>query len=81
MERISFEVRRGEAFGFPGPNGAGKSATNPGGCRSSRSAHPLHHGVVLERATTLGLMSPALLGHVAYLPAMGTLGWRSPLAA
>lgn len=35
---------------------------------------PLYHGVVLERAATLGLMGPALLGHVAYLLAMGTLG-------
>jgi lipooligosaccharide transport system ATP-binding protein len=27
VDRISFELRRGEAFGFLGPNGAGKSST------------------------------------------------------
>ncbi len=27
MDRIDFELRRGEAFGFLGPNGAGKSST------------------------------------------------------
>jgi ABC-2 type transport system ATP-binding protein len=27
VDRISFEVARGEVFGFLGPNGAGKSTT------------------------------------------------------
>ncbi len=27
VNRVSFEVRRGEIFGFLGPNGAGKSTT------------------------------------------------------
>ncbi|MBN2431932.1 MAG: ABC transporter ATP-binding protein, partial [Acidobacteria bacterium] len=27
VDRVSFEVRRGEIFGFLGPNGAGKSTT------------------------------------------------------
>ena len=35
---------------------------------------PLFHGVVLERSLTLGLVGPALLGHAAYLGAMGAVG-------
>lgn len=35
---------------------------------------PLYHGVALERALTLGLVGPALLGHAAYLAAMGLAG-------
>ncbi|MGB9292696.1 MAG: ATP-binding cassette domain-containing protein, partial [Desulfobaccales bacterium] len=27
VDRVSFEVNRGEIFGFLGPNGAGKSTT------------------------------------------------------
>jgi lipooligosaccharide transport system permease protein len=35
---------------------------------------PLYHGVTLERSLTLGVISVGLLGHVAYLVAMGVLG-------
>lgn len=35
---------------------------------------PLYHGVVLERSLTLGVVGPALVGHVAYLAAMGVAG-------
>ena len=35
---------------------------------------PLYHGVVLERSLTLGIVGPALLGHAAYLAAMGMAG-------
>ena len=35
---------------------------------------PLYHGVILERSLTLGVVDPGLLGHVAYLVAMGALG-------
>jgi lipooligosaccharide transport system permease protein len=35
---------------------------------------PLYHGVVLERALTLGAVGPGLLGHAAYLAAMGAAG-------
>lgn len=43
-------------------------------------ATPLYHGVDLIRALSTGVASPAILGHVAYLLVMGTLGvvvaWR-----
>lgn len=35
---------------------------------------PLFHGVVLTRALTLGQVGVGLLGHVAYLAAMGAIG-------
>lgn len=35
---------------------------------------PLYHGVVLERALSLGQVGPGLVGHVAYLVVMGLLG-------
>ncbi|HWE54751.1 MAG TPA: ABC transporter permease [Acidimicrobiales bacterium] len=35
---------------------------------------PLYHGVVLERSLTLGIIGPALIGHIAYLAAMGVVG-------
>jgi lipooligosaccharide transport system permease protein len=35
---------------------------------------PLYHGVTLTRALTLGDVSPALIGHAAYLLAMGVAG-------
>jgi lipooligosaccharide transport system permease protein len=35
---------------------------------------PLYHGVTLTRSLTLGLVSPALIGHAAYLVAMGVAG-------
>ena len=35
---------------------------------------PLYHAVVLERSLTLGVVGPALLGHAAYLAAMGAAG-------
>jgi lipooligosaccharide transport system ATP-binding protein len=53
VDRVDFEVQRGEAFGFLGPNGAGKSstmrmigATSPrsGGELRVLGADPDHHG-------------------------------------
>jgi lipooligosaccharide transport system ATP-binding protein len=42
VDRVDFEVRRGEAFGFLGPNGAGKSSTmRMIACVSPRSAGEL----------------------------------------
>jgi lipooligosaccharide transport system permease protein len=35
---------------------------------------PLYHGVSVTRALTLGYVTPAILGHLAYLVAMGALG-------
>ena len=35
---------------------------------------PLYHGVELLRRLTLGIVGPELLGHAAYLVAMGTIG-------
>lgn len=37
-------------------------------------ASPLYHGVALVRGLTLGVLGPALLGHVVVLIAMGTVG-------
>jgi lipooligosaccharide transport system permease protein len=35
---------------------------------------PLYHGVVLERALTLGAVGPSLIGHAVYLAALGVAG-------
>jgi lipooligosaccharide transport system ATP-binding protein len=42
VDKVDFEVRRGEAFGFLGPNGAGKSSTmRMVGCVSARTGGEL----------------------------------------
>ena len=59
---VSFEVKRGEIFGFLGPNGAGKTTTIK-----------MLTGLIAPtsgRATILGqpAPSPDAMGHVGFLP-------------
>ena len=49
-------------------------STYPQGLQLVVEATPLYHGVALVRALLLGEVEPSLLGHVAYLAAMGALG-------
>jgi lipooligosaccharide transport system permease protein len=49
-------------------------STYPDGLRLIVQLTPLYHGVDLIRSLSLGIVSPALLVHVAYLLAMGFVG-------
>lgn len=49
-------------------------STYPRGLKIVVECTPLYHGVEMLRALTTGTVGAALLGHVAYLVAMGLIG-------
>jgi lipooligosaccharide transport system permease protein len=48
----------------------------PGWLQAVSQISPLYHGVVLVRAFTLGILSPTLLWHAAFLAVMAATGLR-----
>ncbi len=65
VDRISFEVTRGEIFGFLGPNGAGKTTTiNILSCRQGFNSRSMLDGLIRQSwgSTSADMaLSPCLL--------------------
>ena len=64
VDRVSFEIARGEVVGFLGPNGAGKTTT----IRVLTGYHPASSGRAVLAGHDVGEASLQVRRHIGYLP-------------